>query len=951
MKTKVVLRISFLLIIVSLVCVLFGCSMVQSTLKVPENIVVEKDTVIWNSVDGATKYLVYVNGREHSTNGAATEFDLSKLDLVDGQTYTVKVKAVGDGYLKLSSEYSEEISFRYEKGDTVVDTNPTKLDVPTNISIEENVVRWSSVGGASRYRLYVDGREHSTKGSETFFDLSTLNLLDGQTYYVKIQAVSDNSTKLDSDYSNDRSFTYIEKDDSGNGDIDDGGTSDKYLDETVVESIVNSMDSTSTYYGVGRQVNVITDEYANFTAESVGQPRIFDTNKLMALNWYKQPVGDMKAESYTASSMSDLYVQANVGFKNSFNAKASLGNVFSAGFENSFGFSAGVGYKNTANEIYYTSSQYYGATLVAIDGYYDISQFSNILSTSFINNIIALENGETTAENIINTYGTHAVLAAYFGGKITCNSHIRNTSTKWTAEMALEYESKISTALSSLLSAGNSTSVSLSAQLEIANGTSEEHFTATAIGGDGFPALSLQDYLANYSAWVSSMNNITVEKSVIIKLPKNSLVAIWDLLPSQYSKAKTLLQNYFDYEVEHCNSEFLSQFERHYNEPIPDVDYGNTTDYAGGHGSLESPYLISNVVHLQNINKDLDAHYKLLENITLTTEWIPIGYINSQYSAFTGTFDGNNKTINGLKKLSFPQYIENEARFGLFNSLDGATISDLRLENINISFSSVDGNTKKFAKIGGIAGTMINSTIIRCSVKGNMQTGDNYEHQRYMFVGGISGEAIGSNLIQYCKSATNIKATHRVCFVGGIIGRVGSSDKTKNTRILYSYNTGNLDVWSAYAVGTYTGAAGGIIGHIGDIDADSTKYDSTTVVEISSCYSCGDIRVARSAYVGLGGIIGRVPDVSTIKQEVKADIYDNYYCSRLENNKDDNYDLTSYATYSDNLKEKGNYKTHSEMTAGNEIGCLYTYSSTSFASNPAYCWVYQAGELPKLYWE
>lgn len=938
MKTKVVLRISFLLIIVSLVCVLFGCSMVQSTLKVPENIVVEKDTVIWNSVDGATKYLVYVNGREHSTNGAATEFDLSKLDLVDGQTYTVKVKAVGDGYFKLSSEYSEEISFRYKKGDTVVDTNPTKLDAPTNISIEENVVRWSSVSGASRYRLYVDGREHSTKGSETFFDLSTLNLVDGQTYYVKIQAVSDSSTKLDSDYSNDSSFTYIEKDDSGNGDIDDGGTSDKYLDETVVESIVNSMDSTSTYYGVGRQVNVITDEYANFTAESVGQPRIFDTNKLMALNWYKQTVGDMKAESYTASSMSDLYAQANVGFKNSFNAKASLGNVFSAGFENSFGFSAGVGYKNTANEIYYTSSQYYGATLVAIDGYYDISQFSNILSTSFINNIIALENGETTAENIINTYGTHAVLAAYFGGKITCNSHIRNTSTKWTAEMALEYESKISTALSSLLSAGNSTSVSLSAQLEIANGTSEEHFTATAIGGDGFPSLSLQDYLANYSAWVSSMNNITVEKSVIIKLPKNSLVAIWDLLPSQYSKAKTLLQNYFDNEVEHCNGEFLSQFERHYNEPIPDVDYGNTTDYAGGFGTAEKPYLLSTPIHLRNVYYNLSAHYKMVNDITLTTEWTPIGlYEDGNYYPFTGTFNGDGYAIHGLNRSTMPSFKDKHAYCGLFCMLDGATVKNVTFTEVNFQFGLSKKDDSYYSFVGAIAGKVKNCTILNCGVDGNYKVGSDVDAWGNLHIGGLIGEAVENVNIKYCTNKATVTARHQYVWAGGILGAVSG----KNVSVMYSYNTGNISISTHRTLNigvlsaAFTGAAGGIIGRV---------YDAQ-VVSVSYCYTKCDIKATNGYHRDIGGIIATATNSGH-----NTSVNNNVFCIRVEFDENNDYN-DSRKREIWNINKPGTQVTDSQLKSGNVLGSLFSYSSTNLATNPAYCWVYQAGELPKLYWE
>ncbi len=571
---------------------------------------------------------------------------------------------------------------------------------------------------------------------------------------------------------------------------------------------------------------------------------------------------------------------------------------------------------------------------MAIDGYYDISQFSNILSTSFINNIIALENGETTAESIINTYGTHAVLAAYFGGKITCNSHIRNTSTKWTAEMALEYESKISTALSSLLSAGNSTSASLSAQLEIANGTSEEHFTATAIGGDGFPALSLQDYLANYSAWVSSMNNITVEKSVIIKLPKNSLVAIWDLLPSQYSKAKTLLQNYFDNAVEHCNSEFLSQFERHYNEPIPDVDYGNTTDYAGGHGTLESPYLISNALHLKNVNKDLSAHYKLINDINLTVDWAPLGLSeNGSYSLFKGVFDGDGYAIKGLKRTSSPSYDSSRHAYcGLFSRLEGATVKNVKLTNLEFVFGVASANRDDFYMfVGGIAGKATKSNLMNCGVEGKIQVGNNVDARRNMHVGGLIGEVVENTTIKHCYNKAFLKVRHQVSYVGGIVGVVSGN----NVTVKYSYNIGNIDVSTGWWIGGFTGTGGGIVGRVCD----------NKIVTVTNCYTKCDIKVTNGYYRDIGGIIATATDGGHY-----TSVNDNVFCIRVEF--DENND------YNDNRKKEiwnidkpGTQVSETQLKAGNEIGALKRYTDSDFQQNEAYCWVYQAGELPKLYWE
>ena len=52
-----------------------------------------------------------------------------------------------------------------------------------------------------------------------------------------------------------------------------------------------------------------------------------------------------------------------------------------------------------------------------------------------------------------------------------------------------------------------------------------------------------------------------------------------------------------------------------------------------------------------------------------------------------------------------------------------------------------------------------------------------------------------------------------------------------------------------------------------------------------------------------------------------------------------------------NRNKPGTQVTDSQLKSGNVLGSLFSYSSTNLATNPAYCWIYQAGELPKLYWE
>ena len=90
---------------------------------------------------------------------------------------------------------------------------------------------------------------------------------------------------------------------------------------------------------------------------------------------------------------------------------------------------------------------------------------------------------------------------------------------------------------------------------------------------------------------------------------------------------------------------------------------GNTTEFAGGSGTEDDPYLIETKEHLNNVRNYLDAHYKMLSDIVFTDAdfaeggdfyndgigWCPIGTADIP---FTGSFDGDGKSISGLTIVS-----------------------------------------------------------------------------------------------------------------------------------------------------------------------------------------------------------------------------------------------------------------------------------------------------------
>ncbi|MCQ6963408.1 PEF-CTERM sorting domain-containing protein [Methanolobus chelungpuianus] len=103
--------------------------------------------------------------------------------------------------------------------------------------------------------------------------------------------------------------------------------------------------------------------------------------------------------------------------------------------------------------------------------------------------------------------------------------------------------------------------------------------------------------------------------------------------------------------------------------------------FAGGDGSADDPYQISNVYELQAMSNGLDAHYVLINDINAyeTINWDdgagfePIG---DRESPFNGVFNGQNYKITGLY-VSFGD--------GLFGTIgQSALIKNIRLIGIHI---------------------------------------------------------------------------------------------------------------------------------------------------------------------------------------------------------------------------------------------------------------------------
>ena len=119
--------------------------------------------------------------------------------------------------------------------------------------------------------------------------------------------------------------------------------------------------------------------------------------------------------------------------------------------------------------------------------------------------------------------------------------------------------------------------------------------------------------------------------------------------------------------------------------------------------------------------------FYLADNITLSGNWTPISNVSVMTDAFAGTFDGNGKTISGLRVDA------TAANQGLFGLINGATIKNLKVEGTVYS-------TKSY--VGGIVGKVQTGTIENCGFGGSGSSVESKAEYAGGIVGGLNSTGV-----------------------------------------------------------------------------------------------------------------------------------------------------------------------------------------------------------------
>ena len=196
--------------------------------------------------------------------------------------------------------------------------------------------------------------------------------------------------------------------------------------------------------------------------------------------------------------------------------------------------------------------------------------------------------------------------------------------------------------------------------------------------------------------------------------------------------------------------------------------------------------------YISNLNEleEISSHPS---DVCILTADIDASGLSESISGFTGTFDGDFYTISGLKKP-------------LFNNVNGATIKNVILKDVNISGD---------ANVGAICNEATgDSRIYNCGVLGTLtETKDDYGN------------------------VTNITSTSTISGSGNVGSIVGLLDGTSRVINCYSYATVSGGTMAA--------------GIVGNNNQASTQGDLKTIAV--NCMFYGDIKGGSAQYPVYGG--------------------------------------------------------------------------------------------------
>ena len=264
--------------------------------------------------------------------------------------------------------------------------------------------------------------------------------------------------------------------------------------------------------------------------------------------------------------------------------------------------------------------------------------------------------------------------------------------------------------------------------------------------------------------------------------------------------------------------------------------------------------------------------------------WTPIAdCMEDHITLYSGTFDGNNKTVSGL------YFNDNSTRIGLF----GSSEADGNIKNVGVVDSYFKGNDF----VGGVCGRN-DGTITNCYNAGNLTA-----IKSFATIGGICG--YNSGTVTNCYNTGTVTATGQVASVGGVCG------------------CSIAPISNCYNIGTVTATSS---------DADISGICGYCFGPIKNCYHLADTEDENggktTAQFASGEVAYLLSQGCTIGEGDDAETYDGSIWGQALGENGDTYPVLKKAGDAKNTVYRNETYPGCE---GNPGDLVYSYSNTQKA--------------------
>lgn len=610
---------------------------------------------------------------------------------------------------------------------------------------------------------------------------------------------------------------------------------------------------------IGHGYNVIDSPYMDKDYVKYRSP-ILDVNKIDSAQLKLVKETRSKSYEYSGSSMEEF----TQNYGGSLNVYGNYAKVFSGGLK--------IQYKGSQEEKRFYS--FYKA--VCDVRTFDLHLTANLRTLrSMVSDDFLLDVEEMSPAQLFEEYGTHLITEVAMGGRVEYSTTYSSTKTGYTNEVDAAINAHIK-----YLGSTINTEIQANYSNELDSQNVEQKTEVSTLGGPLLGMRSIEGVNEHFDEWAETLGSDLSCSALCGIVGKQSLVPLWDLLPSSEQAKKNELEQYFIEAADDAYEELCSQFKLDMSRYVTTKTDGNgkiegnngkyksgdlvTLNAVGnpgyeiegwyigdekvseastysftisadveitanfkpgnsnrGSGTQNDPYIICSLEGFRDIQNNLSAYYKLGCDIDFGNNlWEPIA------GKFVGYLDGGNHTLSNIRIecLNGPFY--NYRYFGLFQIIgsingDGGYVHNLTIKNSSVKVTEY-GGASAGVNMGILSGEVDKGRIENCDFIDTLIDTNITRALSGTIAGTISGTVINCNF-------KGIRI-YGYAEIGGVAGSLSAGTQVDNCIVTNSDSRRSEIYHNAHKNQRFNVYAGGISGYAYDPKIRNCKVEQTDFI-------------------------------------------------------------------------------------------------------------------------